>query len=91
MAPVHPKLEIFKKKWKCSKCSAGLKSVTVSLFDIYFGGGESGKYVEKFKASCICGWKNEVEDTTFGPDPHASVSGEKKPEETSDEVVEETE
>src|SRR5579862_1514787 len=68
---------------KCLKCIDGLKNITVSHFDIYFGGGENGKFVEKFKVNCKCGWKNEVDDTQFGPDPLNLNANELTKEETT--------
>lgn len=61
----HPKVEVFKNKWKCKKCSNGLKSVSVLSFDVYFGGGDNSKFHEQWKACCTCGWKDEKDETAF--------------------------
>jgi hypothetical protein len=35
-------------------------------FECYFGGGENAKYVEKWKAACSCGWKDEFATEEYG-------------------------
>jgi len=47
------------------KCSNGLKGVSVTVFEVYFGGGDNAKWVEKWKVCCTCGWKDEKDDASF--------------------------
>lgn len=70
VATNHPKESIYRKRWKCQRCIEGTKNITVSQFDVYFSGGDNGKYIEKYKISCKCGWRGESDVTLFGPDPN---------------------